>query len=111
MSPFSKESASTREFSYTLWRTVISGSSDLAAMDQTGPAAQRLPQLLWLYAMAMVAVWSQDPTESAERTERVIRRSAPLMAQVSQLAINPLFAPAAQELVGLIEEISTLREP
>jgi AcrR family transcriptional regulator len=112
VSPFSAESAHIRKHSYELWRTVLDGASDTNDLGTVDPqTAERLPQLLWLYALAMVAVWSQDPTPTSERTERLIRQSAPLVAQIVKLAHNPLFATAAGQFVGLIDEIASLRTP
>lgn len=113
VSPFSRESAGIREHSVSLWQAVLEGSTDLADL---GPAIRdrsspRLAQLLWLYALAIVAVWSQDQTPTSERTERIIRRSAPLLAQVVKLAGTSLFEPVANEVLGLIDEIAALRDP
>jgi AcrR family transcriptional regulator len=112
VSPFSAESANLRKQSYGLWQTVLDGSVDTADLGSIDAAtAERLPQLLWLYALAIVAAWSQDATPTSERTIRLIERSAPFVAQIVKIAHNPMFTSAAEQLVGLLDEISSLRDP
>jgi AcrR family transcriptional regulator len=122
VSPFSNESSHIRLHSYKLWRRVVEGAvdtHDLAQMqaetsrNDLDPEAMsdRLPQMLWLYALAIVAIWSQDPTPTSQRTVALIRRSAPLLAQLVKLSANPLFVPVAHDVLGLIDEIASLRAP
>lgn len=111
VSPFSAETSHIRKQSYVLWQSVLDGASDTADLGSVDPnTAQRLPQLLWLYALAMIAAWSQDASPTSERTERLIRRSAPLVAQIVKLAHNPMFASAGEQLIGVLDEIGSLRE-
>ncbi len=125
VSPFSKESAHIRTHSYELWRTVLNGATDTQDLAPIKPEtiadhdhssspeapSDRLPQLLWLYALGIVAIWSQDPTPTSERTIALIRRSAPLLAHVVKLSANPMFVPVAHDVLGLIDEIGSLRDP
>jgi AcrR family transcriptional regulator len=112
VSPFSAESAHLRKQSYGLWSAVLNGASDTADLGSVDPAtAERLPQLLWLYALAIVAAWSQDATPNSDRTVRLIHRSAPFVAQIVKLAHNPMFTSAAEQLIGLLDEIASLRDP
>jgi AcrR family transcriptional regulator len=112
VSPFSTESAHIRKQSYGLWQAVLDGATDTEDLGSVDPAtAERLPQLLWLYALAIVAAWSQDPTPTSERTVRLIHRSAPFIAQIVKLAHNSMFTSAAEQLMGLLDEIASLRDP
>jgi AcrR family transcriptional regulator len=112
VSPFSSESANIRKQSYVLWQSVLDGATDTSDFGPVDSAtAERLPQLLWLYALAIVAAWSQDASPTSERTERLIGRSAPLVAQIVKLAHNPMFASAAEQLIGLLDEITSLKAP
>ena len=64
LSPFSPESSPARTASIELWRAVLEGS------DARIPKRVRaeLPEMLWLYFMAVVLFWVHDPTPDLAAT-------------------------------------------
>lgn len=107
LSPFSAESAPTREASIALWRRVIDESS--ATVD---PMVQPLlPELAWLYFMGVVLFWVHDSSERAMATRVLIHRSAPLVVTAIGLANLPVMDWAVNEVTGLIGDVKQAMEP
>jgi AcrR family transcriptional regulator len=109
-SPFSEASAIVRQKSYDAWKLVLSEATDAPSPEQLGPIYDRLPQILWLYALSIIAVWSQDPTPDGIRAKAILGRTVGPVTQAVRLAANPIATPFALQLLGLLDELTSLRE-
>ena len=107
LSPFSTESAPARDAAIDMWRDVLDGS-DARIPKRLDP---HLPQLLWLYFMAIVLFWVHDPTERAAATRNVVHRSAPLLVRAIALTRLPVVRGMLDDLVGLAAELTHLFPP
>jgi AcrR family transcriptional regulator len=111
-SPFSVASSPSRQASYNGWRLILEGATDGPPLATMKPeVAERIPQVMWLYSLAIIAVWSQDPTDQSVRTRSILRRTAGPVAQAMRLASTPVAAGLAIQMIGLLDEIATLRDP
>jgi AcrR family transcriptional regulator len=108
-SPFSASSQSVRARSIEAWRHVFEGAEDAPNASSLGAVADRLPQLLWLYGLGLIAAWSQDPTPDKQRSRAILARTAPPLAQAIKLSATPLAAPLALQVVGLLDALASLR--
>lgn len=87
LNPFSDESRPTREQSIAIFREVVEGSKERFPKD----LQEALPELLWLLQMGMVLYWVYDRSEGAEKSERLIHRSADLVSKlISVFKLAPL---------------------
>jgi AcrR family transcriptional regulator len=102
LSPFSKESAPSREVATSLYREVVAGAADL-----TVPAELReeLPGLLWLYQMGVVLFWVHDRSAQAGRTYALVDRTAPLVGRLVQLARYRLLRGVLTDLLDVVRDL------
>jgi AcrR family transcriptional regulator len=101
LSPFSTESTPARAVAISLWREVLEGS-DAKVPKRLRP---HLPELLWLYMMAVVLFWVHDPTPGAAATHRVVARTAPLVVRAINVARLPVMRSMVDDVVAIMEEI------
>lgn len=102
LSPFSAESAPTREATIELFREVIDGSD--AKLDPELRA--ELPRLLWLFLMGVVLFWVHDQTSGQRRTRMLIDRTVPLITKVVALSRLRVVRPLTRELASLIHDLT-----
>ena len=104
LSPFSPESSPARTASIELWREVLEGS------DARIPKRLRaeLPEMLWLYFMAVVLFWVHDPTPDLAATRNVVARSAPLVVRAIALTRLPVVRGMLDDIVALIGDINQI---
>ena len=67
-----------------------------------------LPELLWLYEMAVILFWIHDQSEGRERSMRLIERTVELVTRLISLASFPLMRPLRKTTLKLLED---LRQP
>ena len=101
LSPFSPESATTRQQSIDLWNHVVEG----ATSPVPAVVAGELPGLLWLYSMGIVLFWVHDQSDDAGRSRLLVRRTAPLLARAVELSGMALLQTAIQDTLHLIAEL------
>ncbi|GGY75462.1 TetR/AcrR family transcriptional regulator [Streptomyces nitrosporeus] len=100
LSPFSEDSAEAREAVISLHERCLTGSS--TRYDQElGPI---LPQLLWLMQMGLVLFWVYDRSEGAERSRRLVERTAPLAARAIALSRFRVLRPLVRQLHEVLVE-------
>jgi AcrR family transcriptional regulator len=104
LSPFSSESAPARSAGIALWREVVEGSDVRIPKRVVEP----LPELLWLYFMAIVLFWVHDPTPDTAATRSVVRRSAPLVVRALSLTRLPVVRGMLDDLVALAGDLTQL---
>lgn len=102
LSPFSAESAPTRDATIGLFKEVIDGSD--VKLDPE--LRTELPRVLWLFLMGVVLHWVHDRTEHQARTRMLINRTVPLISKLVGLSRLRVFRPVTRELVDLIADLT-----
>jgi AcrR family transcriptional regulator len=100
LSPFSKESKSTREKDVVVFREVTAGASDRIPKS----IGEKLPELLWLFKMVMILFWVYDSSPDQGNTFRLIDRSAELISRLVQLSNLPMAKGLLDSVVDMIFE-------
>ena len=104
LNPFSPESKEVRDQATVIAREVLEKSSQKAPKG----LEDELPQLIWLYEMAIVLFWIHDHSEGSRRTYKLIDRTSEIVARIVGLLANPLLAPIRRATKKLLVE---LRQP
>ena len=103
LSPFSTESMPVRREATELMELVVTGSSTKVSPE----LAKELPNLLWLYLMAVILFWIHDDSEGCARTYKLIDRTAELVVRLIGLAA---FVPMRPLVHGALKLLIELRE-
>jgi len=101
LSPFSAESGTAREAGIELHRRILEGST----MKVDPELRDDLPDLLWLYQMAIVLFWVHDRTADGATTRMLVNRSAPLVGKLLGLSRLRVFRSVTREAVHLFRDI------
>ena len=103
LNPFSEESTEVRDKATELMKEVLEGS------DAKVPSDLRLamPNLLWLYEMAIILFWIHDRSEASARTQKLIRHTADLVAKLVAVASFPLMKPIRVSTLRLVQELTS----
>ncbi|WP_406453916.1 TetR family transcriptional regulator [Streptomyces sp. NBC_00876] len=100
LSPFSQDSVAAREAAISIHERCLSGSGT-----KTDPElAELLPQLMWLMQMGLVLFWVYDRTDNAERTRRLVERTAPIAARAIALSRFRVLRPLVRQVHEVLEE-------
>lgn len=108
LNPFSEETRAVREACIQQFADIISGAEEKVPAD----VAAELPQLLWLYHLALVLFWIYDRSPGFVATYRLIELSSELIASLLSLTSTPLMAPFRKSILRMIEsvrEVSSMR--
>ncbi|WP_336922059.1 TetR family transcriptional regulator [Aquipuribacter sp. SD81] len=101
-SPFSEASAEARRLAVDLLTEVVEG----ARPPVQGPAAERLPELLWLAWLGVTLFWVHDGSPDAARSRRLVERSVPLVARLVRLSRLPVLRGTVQDVLDLVDEVT-----
>ena len=101
LSPLSPESGPARAMAMELWHEVLEGS-DFRIPRRLRPA---LPELLWLYHMAIVLFWVHDPTPDLSATRNLVAHSAPLVVRAIGLTRLAVVRGMLDDIVTLIGDL------
>ncbi|THA69248.1 TetR/AcrR family transcriptional regulator [Streptomyces sp. A0958] len=100
LSPFSPESVTAREAVIAIHERCLHGSTT-----KTDPGlAPLLPQLMWLMHMGLVLFWVYDRTAGAERSRRLVARTAPIAARAIALSRFRVLRPLVRQVHEVLEE-------
>lgn len=100
LSPFSPDSLAAREAAVAIQERCLAGSST-----RTDPQlAEVLPRLMWLMQMGLVLFWVYDRTENAERSRRLVERTAPIAARAIALSRFRVLRPLVRQIHEVLEE-------
>lgn len=102
LSPFSPESQPARQINIGIMREVIDGSGKLRMSSRL---RERLPDLLWMYQMGIVAYWVHDQTAERKNTKALIERTTPMVANLTSLTRLPILKGTADDVIDLIEKL------
>ncbi|MEE1756161.1 TetR/AcrR family transcriptional regulator [Streptomyces sp. SP18CS02] len=100
LSPFSSDSVAAREAAISIHRRVLFGSDTRTAPELT----ERLPHLMWLMQMGLVLFWVYDRSEGAERSRRLVERTAPIAARAIALSRFRVLRPMVRQVHEVLEE-------
>lgn len=101
LNPFSPASEPVRAEATALMRSVLEGSDAKLPADLRA----RLPELLWLYEMAVILFWIHDRSAGRARTRRLIERTCDLIVRLVSLASFPLMKPLRSSTLALLDEL------
>nr|WP_282706678.1 TetR family transcriptional regulator C-terminal domain-containing protein [Glycomyces tenuis] len=107
LSPFSEESAESRERDIALYREVLEGSKTRVPKDM----ADILPEMLWLHQMVVVLYWVYDSSPGQEKSRELARRTAPMVARVVALSRLKILRPLVRQGEELVRDFLITRRP
>lgn len=99
LNPFSDESQPLRQEATALFARVVDRARGPIADD----LRPELPNLLWLYHMAIVLFWIHDRSEGRWRTWQLMERSVELIAKLIAVVSMPLLGPARRATLSLVK--------
>lgn len=105
LSPFSEESAESRDRDIALYREVLEGSKTKVPADM----ADILPEMLWLHQMVVVLYWVYDGSADQEKSKELARRTAPIVARVVALSRLKILRPLVKQGEELIRDFLITR--
>ncbi|MBD3548098.1 MULTISPECIES: TetR/AcrR family transcriptional regulator [Streptomyces] len=100
LSPFSDDSSAARDAAISIHERCLAGA-DVKSDPQLAPL---LPQLMWLMQMGLVLYWVYDRSEGAERSRRLVERTAPIAARAISLSRFRVLRPLVRQIHGLLVE-------
>ena len=104
LSPFSEASKHVREQSIDVYRQVTEGSEKLRIPHDV---RRQLPELLWLYQMALVLYWVYDESVDQARTLALIDRTVPLLAKLLNMSRVPGLRSVASDFMTAVEDFKS----
>ncbi len=99
LSPFSAQTVAIRDFDFAVFERAIQGSEVTPPKD----LAPHLPQMLWMYQMAILFFWLTDASEGQTRTHRLLDKSTHMLVLLLKLAGLPLMRPVRRAVLDLVE--------
>lgn len=100
LSPFSKDSVAARDAAISIHRRCLAGADTKVDPE----LAELLPQLMWLNQMGLVLYWVYDRTDDAERSRRLVERTAPIIARAIALSRFRVLRPLVRQVHAVLEE-------
>ncbi|MER7697493.1 MULTISPECIES: TetR family transcriptional regulator [unclassified Streptomyces] len=100
LSPFSEDSAAARDAAISIHARCVAGA-DVKSDPELAPL---LPQLMWLMQMGLVLFWVYDRSEGAERSRRLVERTAPIAARAIALSRFRVLRPLVRQVHALLVE-------
>ena len=107
LSPFSDESMPVRRDATELMALVVEGS-DARISPRLAP---ELPNLLWLYQMAIILYWIHDDSDGCARTYKLIDRTVDIIVRLINLSSLAIMRPLVRGALELTRELRQLSEP
>lgn len=101
VSPFSPESAPSRQFSIELYQDLVAGSTAKLEPD----VAAALPELLWLVQMGLTVFWVHDTSLGQARTRLLIDRAVPLADRLLKISKLPVLRTATKDGLALLRTL------
>ena len=101
VNPFAAGSTAAREASLDIFRTAVGAAKP--------PAPKKLrsdlPELLWLFYMAVTLFWVYDTSDGQQRTRRLVDGAVPLITRGLSLARVPGVGRILDDFLGLSRSI------
>jgi len=103
LSSFKRETKEMRERDMLHFSEALDGSS----VKLTGDLRPHLPELLWLYQMALILFWIYDRSEKQARTERLVEKSLGIIVSLLKLSKSPFLRPVRRSAIELLQLVSS----
>jgi AcrR family transcriptional regulator len=101
LNPFSAASEPVRKEATDLMRRVVTGSKTKPPAD----LAEKLPELLWLYEMAVILFWIHDESKGRARTRKLIDSTVDMLTKLIAVGSLALLKPLRHSALGLMDEL------
>ncbi|HTF90959.1 MAG TPA: TetR family transcriptional regulator [Planctomycetota bacterium] len=101
LNPFSAASKPVRREATELMQRVISGSKQKPPAD----LAEKLPELLWLYEMAVILFWIHDESKGRARTRKLIDSTVDVITKLVSIGSFPLLKPLRGSALALLDDL------
>ena len=101
LSPFSPESAPSREASVALFREVVAGSS--TGLDDR--LREELPELLWLAYLGLTLFWVNDSSHGQARTRLLVDSAVPLLVRLLRLTRLPVLRRPTADVLAVLRRV------
>ena len=98
LSPFSAESAASRQAAIDVHAAVLAG----ADIRPDPRLAEHLPELLWLYHLGVVLYWVHDRSYGQARTYELVERTVPMVERLIRLSRLRALRPLTTQVIGLL---------
>lgn len=103
LSPFSDQNRHIRVADANYFQTVM----DRVGFRVPDDLALHVPQLLWLYQMALILFWIYDRSPEQQRTRLLTDKSIVIVVKLLELSRLPFAKPLRSMVVDLLETVVT----
>jgi AcrR family transcriptional regulator len=100
VSPFGEDSAASRELAISVFRDVVTGSTNAIPAD----LRRELPELLWLAYMALTLYWVYDNSPGQKKSRRLAVRASRFIGVALPFARLPFVRKLLAELLDILRE-------
>lgn len=101
LNPFSAASEPVRAEATDLMRRVVTGSKSKPPAD----LAEKLPELLWLFEMAVILFWIHDESKDRARTRKLIDSTVDILTKLIAVGSFALLKPLRRSALELMDEL------
>lgn len=101
LNPFSAASEPVRNEATDLMRRVVTGSKSKPPAD----LAEKLPELLWLFEMAVILFWIHDESKDRSRTKKLIDSTVDILTKLIAVGSFALLKPLRRSALELMDEL------
>ena len=101
LSPFSEESAPTRQHSVALFREVLDG----ARFSLDPRLREELPELLWLAYLGVILFWIFDRSPGQARTRAMVEGAVAVLVRLLRMSRLPVLRKSVAEVLELIHSV------
>lgn len=101
LSPFSDQNGPIRLADQDCFRQLLASTKTTVPADLT----PFVPDVLWLYQMALILIWIYDRSPGQRRTRNILAKSLPVVVKLIELSRLPFARPIRGLLVELLEAV------
>jgi AcrR family transcriptional regulator len=101
LSPFSDQNRPIRLADQDCFRQLLASTKTTVPADLT----PFVPDVLWLYQMALILIWIYDRSPGQRRTRNILAKSLPVVVKLIELSRLPFARPIRGLLVELLEAV------
>ena len=101
LSPFSDQNLPIRLADQECFRQLLSATKTRVPAD----LAPFLPDVLWLYQMALILIWIYDRSKGQRRTQNILAKSLPVVVKFIEFSRLPFAKPVRSMVVELLDAV------
>ena len=102
LSPFSPESAQSREMAMDVYRRFVAGTT----LKMDAQLREQLPDFLFLAQLGLVAYWVHDQSPNQQRTSKVMELAVPYLEDLIGLSRHKVFRAMTTRALGLLKMLN-----